>query len=356
MSTASLPADMRVLIDLRSLQTPSGGRGIGRYTRNLWKLVLNRGDVWGLTFRGPFDGCPENRLVYPGPRRGISWLDTVFLPPLLRTHRISHYHSTAFALPTLPVRARLFLTVHDMSLTLYPEWVQERHRRAFVRTLDSAGRTHRILVDSQATAVDLCDRLPALASRVRVLYPVFDWETEGEMVVPPSLPEQYLLAVGVGDRLKNLDVLMEVPLPLPLVVAGTVAPERRAELLARARTPRAVLFVGAVSEALLRGLYHRAALLVHPSLNEGFGFPPLEALACGTPVLVSRRGSLPEVLGDAAGYVNDPRNPEEWQDALARALAGEGGGRHPGMEAIRSLLVPFQAETLGPRLRDLYLE
>ena len=126
--------------------------------------------------------------------------------------------------------------------------------------------------------------------------------------------------------MKNLETLLQAisRLQVPLVVAGKIAAPRATELLAAvpAGDRRLVTFAGYVPDGQLAWLYRNAAAFVFPSLNEGFGYPPLEALQCGTASVVSRAGSLPEILADAAVFVDDPLDPGAWVEKI-QALLGD---------------------------------
>jgi glycosyltransferase involved in cell wall biosynthesis len=109
-----------------------------------------------------------------------------------------------------------------------------------------------------------------------------------------------------------------------------------------------------VSEGELRALYERAACLVYPSRYEGFGIPPLEAMACGCPVIASRAASLPEVCGDAALYV-DPDDPRQLAAAIRRVLCEEGVGddlRHRGLQRAKQWTWARSAAEILVALRE----
>jgi alpha-1,3-rhamnosyl/mannosyltransferase len=142
------------------------------------------------------------------------------------------------------------------------------------------------------------------------------------------LPEKYVLYFGSNKPHKNLPRLVEAfarwhtesrESQIRLVVAGQWD-VRYPEAKQRAEDLNApVLFIGSVDDAALPALYSSATAFVFPSLYEGFGLPPLEAMACGVPVVCSNAASLPEVVGDAALLVN-PRAAEEIAAAITRVL------------------------------------
>lgn len=136
-------------------------------------------------------------------------------------------------------------------------------------------------------------------------------------------PRKYVLAVGSRNPNKNLQGLVKAAAYLkaanvPLVIAGT----KNSVIFREKETfSEQVKEIGFVSDAALRSLYEHAACFVFPSFYEGFGFPPLEALTLGTPVVVSRAASLPEVFGDAVSYC-DPNSPVDIAIQIADVLAG----------------------------------
>ena len=226
-------------------------------------------------------------------------------------------HATDIVSP-LAVRVPTVMTVHDLSFLIFPEHhtVLNRANLAFV-TPRAARRASRVIADSQATARDLTSRCAVPAAKIRVIYPACDHERFHPMPDEHSAPtltrlglrRPYILFVGTWEPRKNLIALLESfaalaaeGVPHRLVLAGATgwkhhAAERRLrELGLEERVDRP----GRVPDADLATLYRAASVFVYPSLYEGFGLPPLEALACGVPVVTSNVSSLPEVVGEAA--------------------------------------------------------
>ena len=318
---------MKILIDGRPLQTASVFRGIGRYVRNIAQLFDNDARCKTLFFRGA--GVPPGsagNVFTPSPRRLITLSDSFFLPPLFRRHEVGAYHSTAFALPRRTRNVRYLLTVHDVTLLKFPHDYSRRQRLVSRRIIESAKRADMILPNSATTAADLQEYVRIDPARVRVIYPMLDDRLALGNAVKPAmdLPGEYLLYTGGADRTKNLETLLQAiaMLKVPLLVAGMIAAARSAELLSALPGPdrRLVIFLGHVPDSHLAWLYGHAAAFVFPGLNEGFGYPPLEALQCGTPAVVSRAGALPEILQNAALYVDNPLAAEEWSAKIGRLL------------------------------------
>jgi glycosyltransferase involved in cell wall biosynthesis len=239
---------------------------------------------------------------------------------------VNAFHSTAFALPRRARNVRYLLTVHDVTLLKFPHGYSRRQRLVSQRIIASAERADMILPNSATTAADLQEYVRVDPARVRVIYPMLDDRLAPGNAEKPlaALPSEYLLYAGGADRTKNLETLLQAVarLKVPLLVVGMIVAARSAELLAALPAPDRglVSFLGHVPDSRLAWLYGHAAAFVFPGLNEGFGYPPLEALQCGTPAVVARAGALPEILQNAALYVDKPLDAEEWTTTIGRLL------------------------------------
>ena len=236
------------------------------------------------------------------------------------------------------------VTVHDMTVFLYPAHHQPDTVAYVSQAIEAAAnRAERILVDSKATQRDLLDQLPRLTGRVDVAYPGVDTSFFQNLDACDGSPltqklglnkGAYFLYVGSIEPRKNLERLIEAyatcaaAVDIALVLGGL--PRWKSDgVLERAGAyngPGRILLPGFIADDELPQLYSNALAFVYPSLYEGFGLPPLEAMACGAPVITSRSSSLPEVTGDAAIYV-DPENTEELACALDR-IASDGALRN----------------------------
>ncbi len=245
------------------------------------------------------------------------------------------FHAPGYVAPRdLPVP--VVLTVYDVVALKHPElakWTNVRHYR---RRMPKAARAAaRIIVPLECVARDAVEHLGVERERVRVVPLAVD---EGLVPSGPEeharvrhkygLPHAYILFVGNIEPKKNLDTLFRAfaslraeGLPHELVVAGTPGWKCRQTL----RLPQelgiedAVRFIGYVDEADLAGLYGAGELFAFPSLVEGFGLPPLEAMACGLPVVTSDAEALLETTGDAAERV-PARDADALADAMGRVL------------------------------------
>ena len=230
-------------------------------------------------------------------------------------------------------RAPSVVTVHDLGHLHFPG-THPRRQRAYLHwsTRHSARHATQLIADSEVTRSDLIEHYHADPERINVVYPGFDptpFAAAAEAPELDDLPENYLLHVGTLQPRKGLSFLMEAlaalgdhPARPALVCAGRRgwmnAPimQQVEKLGLRSR----VRFLDYVPPEQLPTLYSKARMLVLPSLYEGFGFTPLESMAAGTPVICSRAGSLPEVVGDAALTV-PPADTTALAAAIRRMLA-----------------------------------
>ena len=167
-----------------------------------------------------------------------------------------------------------------------------------------------------------------------------------------------ILSRGTGaDRIKNLETIIgALPmLSLPLIVSGPISRKRQQQLLQQlpAKEYNKLIFCGYQDNQVLAWLYQHAELFLFPSLNEGFGYPPLEALRCGCPVLVSRLSALPEILGDAAYYVDSATATEAWADRIT-ALINDGSIRSTVIERSVRVLNRYTIDLFRQNLLEVY--
>jgi alpha-1,3-rhamnosyl/mannosyltransferase len=251
------------------------------------------------------------------------------------------FHATNYLL-THPVRrAKRVVSIHDLTAILFPQWhPADRLRKMRAGLQASAEAADRIIAVSQATRDDIVKHLGIPAERVAVVPlavdPSFHPPSRAEVdaaLAPLGLSNgAYLLFLGTLEPRKNLGRLVEAVTRAgtdvgPLVLAGAEGwgnDELRPRITELERQGR-VRYLGYVPDALRTPLIGGARMFVYPSLYEGFGLPPLEAMACGTPVIASNVSSLPEVVGDAALLV-DPLDVDDlaagirklWDDEALR--------------------------------------
>jgi glycosyltransferase involved in cell wall biosynthesis len=255
------------------------------------------------------------------------------MPRAARQDRLDLLHVTYTLSPWLPCPA--VVTVHDISYRTHPETFSLRDRLLLAAAVPrSMHRAARVITVSEAARRDIIRHYRLPAAKVVAIHngveetfrPVTDPAALAAVRARYGLPERYILAVGNLQPRKNLRRLIEAFAVLRaargddcrLVLVGQ--PFWRHEELGRVVAAHglgeAVIATGYVPAGDLPAIYSAATLFAYPSLYEGFGLPPLEAMACGTPVVASDTSSLPEVVGDA-GLLVDPLDTV----ALARVLA-----------------------------------
>lgn len=312
------PLPRSVALDLRLADYRAGG--IARYARELLD-ALRRCDDARLRLI-------ELRAARAPARPGVARLRTpphhrwelVALPLELRLRRVRPdvFHAVDFIAPKVP-GARVVATVHDLDFLDRPDALTP-DALAWYRRLDVTRRwTDAWITPSRWTAQRLAAAYDIAPARIAVIphgVPAF---LAGVVPLGRDQRDDYILAVGTVEPRKRLELLLDalprLPEPLRLVIAGSPG-WNSAALEARLRSTPRVEWHRSPSDATLRELYRRALAVAVPSWAEGFGFSALEAMACGTPVLSSGGGALPEVTGDAA-LTPDP-DPAAWAAAISR--------------------------------------
>jgi glycosyltransferase involved in cell wall biosynthesis len=255
----------------------------------------------------------------------------------LRRLRPDWYLSTFFLPPVAPCCTAVL--VHDLSFRAHPDYFPPIIA-GYMRLLTGLAirQATRVIALSEFTRAEIARFYPRALNKTAVVYPGVAPRFEagpdpgdGARLARYDLPRGYVLAIGNVHPRKNLARLLDAYAALcrqesdvpPMVWVGVPRWGSDA-LLARARAA-GVLLPGFVAQADLPALLRGAAVLVYPSLYEGFGLPPLEGMACGTPVIVHDGTSLPEAVGEAA-LVVDARDAGALAGALARVL-GDGALR-----------------------------
>lgn len=265
-------------------------------------------------------------------------------------------HGTNFAVP--PRRRRgAVVTVHDLTPVRFPDLASRRTRLfpdLIRRAMEQGALVHTPSAFVASEVVDLLDGDPDRVSAVAHGVPAVNGDGG-----PPPIEGPYILALGTVEPRKNLIALVrafdELAGPLPevrLVIAGADGWAAQAvdEAIVRARHTRRIVRIGYVSPAQRAGLLHHASVYAYPSVYEGFGLPPLEAMACGVPVVASTAGALPEVLGDAALLVP----VGELATALTTALTDD-AERARLVERGRQRAASYSWDRCAAGLMDLYL-
>jgi glycosyltransferase involved in cell wall biosynthesis len=331
---------LRIVIDVRHIKD----FGIGTYIRNLVKALgdLDKENHYLLATSDPeipdFFNLPKNfeTVLYHEPRRPM-WENIAF-PWFIQGLAPDVVHLPSNDVPLL-MRHRYVVTIHDMSSFLFGGRTGAREDLRLYRFRRGLLKAERVIAVSSATRRDVEHLLGVRPVRVRLVYsapdPNFfnrpsDEDTGRRLLERFSIQHPYILYAGRIRPHKNIPRLIEAfavvrgelehhPTyhDLRLLIIGDEInrnPEVR-RAVAQTRTEQVVRFLGFVPFDTLRQFYASASVFAFPSLYEGFGLPPLEAMATGIPVVTSAVSSLPEVVGDAAMIVN----PENVFD-IARGL------------------------------------
>ncbi|MEM9953591.1 MAG: glycosyltransferase family 1 protein [Chloroflexota bacterium] len=326
------------------------GGGIGRLTRDLIDalLTLDSETNYRLMVAGTSKTTLGKQLasnaVWKATPLSSKWLARVWhrmqlpVPVELITGQVDLFHATDFTLPPTRSTTKTIVTVHDMSYVRVPDAASPRLRAYLDAVVPrSTRRADHIIADSQATKDDLIEfcqlpeqKITVLLSGIDNRYQVIDNDsflmTIRNFYHIPSVP--YLFTVGTIQPRKNysrviraLKQLRDTGYDLHLVIAGGKGwlEDEMYQTLEETGLNDVVHLIGYAKDEHLAGLYSGAEAVVFPSLYEGFGFPVLEGMACGTPVVTSNVSSLPEVAGDVAIMV-DPYDVEEIANAIRRVL------------------------------------
>jgi glycosyltransferase involved in cell wall biosynthesis len=343
------------------------GAGIGRHTRELvgaalaarpdHDFVLMAGTA-GLGERWAAEAARLRALAAPGrlALRPVplsdDWMARIWhrlrlpLPATLITGPLDLFYAPDFLLPPLAGSVKRVITIHDLSFLRHPETFPAALRRYLEETVPrSARRADHVTTDSDATRRDVIELLGVPPEKVTTLHlgvsaafspsnpaGLDPRQERAQLCAAYDIPAgPYVLGVGTVQPRKNYGRLIEAvdlirrETAIDLVIGG--APAWLSEpVVAAAQARPYVHLLGFVDDADLPALYRQAAVFAFPSLYEGFGLPPLEAMACGTPVVASTASSVPEAVGDA-GVLVDPLDVQGWAEAISALLAGEGRDR-----------------------------
>lgn len=320
---------MRITLDARFI----GLAGIGRMTDGLWRGLESLGmDVVGLwpagrplDYMGEYRSGPAGRHVILRARPFLP-AEQFALPRVLRQVGAQVHHAPNFAVPYL-ARIPVVLTVHDLFPYLEPANARSPAAAAVYRVATPLAirRARLVVAVSKFAARQVTETFGTPAECLRVVEHGIDherWrpptpELLSDVRARYRLPTDYLLYVGTLKRNKNLRTLLAAhgPEHPPLVLAGPEASEMVSAGLTPSRGSK-VIALGRVPDETLAALYGGALALVLPSLYEGAGFTPLEAMACGTAVVASDGGALPDTVGDA-GLIVPALDVDGWRDALS---------------------------------------
>jgi len=366
---------VRIAIDARKLRD----YGIGTYVRNLLRHLarIDRSTEYVL-FTQPADielgsELGENFRAVVERAGAYSVREQLTIPMDLRRERIDLFHAPHYVLPPL-TPCKSVVTIHDCIHLRFPQYLPNSFAYAYARSSlwVATHRASRVLTVSEASKRDILRYFHVPEAKIDVIYNAIDDrlgeplrdEEIGQVRERYQLNDPFVLYAGNIKPHKNLERLIEAFHMLrrggleqvKLLIIGDEVSQyatlRRA--VHRHKLHKHVRFFGFVPDKTLAALYRLASVFVFPSLYEGFGLPPLEAMASGTPVITSNVSSLPEVVGDAALLI-DPYDSAEIANAIRRVLtepALAADLRQRGLARVKD----FSWERSVARVRDIYQE
>jgi glycosyltransferase involved in cell wall biosynthesis len=342
---------MKIAIDISMAMSETAG--VGAYTRGLidglamvnaeneYVLYSYLNDPESFRFDHPL---PPNFSIQTLKVEEGHWERQWFaaeLPPKEALEGVDIIHSPSFNAPQ-EHQGGIVVTIHDLSFLLFPQFHTETNRlHCFNGTLKAAQYADRIIVTSHQAKQDLMSYFAVPEERLRVVYaaprrccyPERNRDFLRSRLDRLEMYHNFILCMGSFEPRESLKRLIEAYAMYAknhsgrevLVIAGAKgwSNEDIAQEIAALGVQERVKFLGWISEDDRRVLYSTAKLCVYPSLYEGFGLPPLEAMACGAPVVTSNTSALREVVGNAAILI-EPDNSAELCQAILRVLSHEG--------------------------------
>jgi len=297
---------------------------------------------------------------------------------LSRRERLDVFWATSPNLPlSMPAGVLKVVTVYDLVWLLFPETMTRKSLLLYRSVAEAAvHRSDLVIVISRSTGEGLVQHLGVSPEKIRLVYPGVseEYRPQNPLLAAEyisrkySVPSRYMAVVGTVEPRKNLALLVNVlrilksngQLDCPLLIAGGSGWKNSdffRNIETAGLTEKQIRFLGYVPQEDMPLFYAGAQLFLFPSLYEGFGFPPLEAMACGTPVIASNAKCMPEVLGEAA-ILQSPRNAEGFAEAVVRVLSDEDlrhsmrvagiqqARRFPWESSVKELLKVFSRRSL----------
>lgn len=333
---------MRIGIDIRLYHYT----GVGEYIKGLLQGLTQtdfKNEYMLLTQTEDFEhiAVENSKFTKLGVRlKPFSLTESIGLVLTLRKLKLRLFHSPHFVIP-FHVKGSLLVTLHDLIPLRLPHVLDGRVLEYYRYMLKMVARKAEIIIAvSNSTKADIIDFLHVPEERIAVVYggvremfkPVGDIDLMKRVCLAYGISGRFVVYLGQWKPHKNVEGLIKAfdyvkertELPHKLVICGRTNSryQKVRQLVEKLDRQKDVIFVGFVSETDLPILLSAADLLVYPSLYEGFGLPPLQAMACGTPVITSNVASLPEVVGDC-GILISPYNTEELSEAIIEILTDE---------------------------------
>lgn len=344
----------KILIDAVSLLSPL--TGIGRYTYEIskrlqklsqgkYEIYFNYGyhskELYGVSDKQTDTEKKAKKLqAFIKKFSLLKKVGRYFYSYVAKFYKTTYdiYFQPSF-IPNQNIKAKkVICTVHDFSFKFQPEWHPKERIDYFDKNFHLVKKADHIITGSNFTKQEIIRYMQIQDEKISVIYHGVDHalykeypqnelqETKNRF----DLPENFLLFVGSIEPRKNLLNLLkaynllskEQKEELPLILVGFKGWENQEIMQEIQKNQEHIRYLGFVGDIELAHIYNLSTLFIYPSLYEGFGLPPLEAMACGAAVIVSNAASLPEVCGDAAIYI-DPNDPADIKNKISAAPRDE---------------------------------
>lgn len=333
----------KLLIDTISLM--SSLTGIGRYTYEISKQIEKKEDFECSYFYGYY----SKRLLHPSSGKDLKSLKNIITKNSILKKIVRKLLSTSSKIfaPTYDIywqpnfivsecikAKKIVTTVHDFSFILHKDFHPKERIKYFEDNFfKNIYRSDIIITGSEFSKHEILERLDFKKENVRVIYHGVRHDVFKKLVnvsLNFNLPQNFIFSVGSIEPRKNLIGLLnaynnlndDIKNEYKLVLAGFKGWENQEIMQIIERNKEFITYLGYITDEELAAVYNKASCFVYPSFYEGFGLPPLEAMACGTPVICSNVSSLPEVGGDAVLYC-DPYLVDDIKNKIEKLLLDE---------------------------------
>jgi len=337
---------LKICIDIQSAVAQRAG--VGRYTKVLVENLIKNGHSEDLKLfyfnfkklESPFDNVDNLELkpvtYIPGRFVQKAWKTINFPPFDFFAGKSDIYHFPNFIIPPVAdKKGKKIVSIHDTSFIRFPQFTEEKNLKYITKKIkETVERADKIITISHFSAEEIKTLLNVPEHKIAVTHlgisesfmPEDKIEAFKKVKENTQISEPYILTLGTVEPRKNLLLAIEMFEEMKkfdgnLVIAGMLGWKYETIMERIKESPKSnrIIYLDYVPDGLLSSLYSAASLYIIPSHYEGFGFPPVEAMACGTPVLSSKGGSLPEILGDAAEYA-EFNAPDQWADKAEQII------------------------------------
>lgn len=336
---------MKIGIDCRGINWYKG-TGIGTYTDNILlnMLKLDMEDNFYIPWAGDdFKKYKrKNSIFILSSKKHHNFFEGSYFPKYLADENVDIYHIPQNGLGISDnLKSRLIITIHDLIPYIMPETVGTGYLKKFISEVPrSIYRADKIITVSEYSKKDILRYFQIDENKVyvtplsasEIFRPVDKEKCRAFIKEKYSINSSFILYIGGFSKRKNVDFLIDsfikiyksLPSEFSLVIAGSGKDslEELKAKVSRFNFQDKIIFTGYLENEILPVFYNGCSLFVYPSLYEGFGLPPLEAMSCGIPVISSNTSSIPEVVGDSGILIN-PYSSTELCDAMLKLLSSD---------------------------------